>query len=175
MAYRTVGAVIGGGLVIGFAATLYAAAVRSLPPSSIEPDTATRAVRVSHRHQMVADCRHIASPPSCVGQLRDGDTATVVRFVQTGVEPSALHPASATVRLTLPHKQGSQEQVATLQIGQWLVDWSGAPALDKLDVRPDSHLEVTLATVSGACVQKGDRCELISGVRERHIRVTEAK
>jgi hypothetical protein len=113
-------------------------------------------------------------PPSCVGQLSEGDTATVVRFVRADVEPSALRAGGATVRLALPRKQGSQQQVAMLQTGRWLVDWSGAPELEQLDVRPDSHLQVALATVSGACVQKGDRCELVSGVRERRIRITDA-
>lgn len=113
-------------------------------------------------------------PPSCVAQLREGDTATVVRFVRAGVEPSALRAGGATVRLALPQKQGSQEQVAMLRTGRWLVDWSGAPELEQLDVRPDSHLQVALATVSGACVQKGDRCRLVSGVRERRIRITDA-
>jgi hypothetical protein len=176
VAFRTFSAAIGGGLVLGFAATLYAAAVGSLrPPSSIEPDPGTQAVRVSHRHQTVVDCRHVALPPSCTARLRDGDTATMIRFVRTGVDSAALHPASATVRLAFPHQLGSQEQVARLAIGQWLVDWRGAPKLEKLDVRGDAHVEVALSTVSGACVQKGDRCVLVSGVRERHIRITETK
>lgn len=51
MASRMVGAAIGGGLVTRFAATLYAAAVRSLPPSSIGTDAGTQGVRVSHRRQ----------------------------------------------------------------------------------------------------------------------------
>ncbi len=174
VANRIIGAAVGGGLVIGFAATLYAAAVGPLPPTSIEPDGGTRAVRVSHRHRMVVDCRHVAAPSSCAERLRDGDTATTVSFVRTDVEPSTSHPPAA-LRLTFAHQQGPQEQVATLKVGRWLVDWPGSTAPERLDIRADSHLDVSLTTISGACVQRGDRCELVSGVRERRIRVSETE
>jgi hypothetical protein len=62
-----------------------------------------------------------------------------------------------------------------LPIGQWLIDWRGAPRLERLVVRDGSRAEVALSSVSGACVQKGDRCELVADVRERDIRVSETK
>lgn len=168
MAHKTVGVVLSSGLLVGVAAALYPAAVGSLTPGSIEPDKGGQAVRVSHRNQTVVDCRHVASPPSCTGQLLEGDTGTVVSFVRTDVKPSSL-------RLVLPHQQGTQEQVATLPAGKWLVDWSGAPKPEKLDVRGDGRVDISLATVSGACVQSGDRCALVSGVRQRRIRVSRAE
>jgi hypothetical protein len=176
VAHRTVGAVTGGGLAIGFAAALYVAAVRvPPPPTSITPDSGTQAVRILHRHQTVVECRHVALQPSCTAQLIEGDTATTIRFVRAGVVPAALHAAVSTVQFALPHQPGSQEQVATLPLGQWLVDWRGASRLEQLDVREGSPPAVMLSSVSGACVQKGDRCELVAGVRERDIRVNETK
>jgi hypothetical protein len=68
---------------------------------------------------------------------------------------------------------GSQEQVAPLHIGHWLVDWRGAPRLEKLDIRRDKRLQVALATVTGACVESGDHCQLVSGVRARSVNIVE--
>lgn len=164
----------GSALAIGLVATLYRAAITPPPARPIEPDINTQTVRVSHRHQLVVACLHITEPPGCVAQLRDSDTATTVSFVKD-FKPAALHHGGASLRLTLPHLPTSQEQVASLEVGQWLVDWRGAPRVEELDVRPDKRLEVALATVSGACVEAGDRCELVSGVRERNVHVTESQ
>jgi hypothetical protein len=98
----------------------------------------------------------------------EGDTATVVRFERAGMTKAAFDPRERSTRVAFSHRKGQQEQVVMLPVGDWLVDWSGAAAMESLRVRPGAHPRVLLTTVSGACQLKENRCQLVSG---RHLQI----
>ena len=157
------------------AASSASAMSATLPPSSLEPQGKTAPVRVSHRHRAVRECAYVRVPPRCDGRVAEGDTATEVTFARTGVTNASFRPAQTAIKIAFPSRVGGQEQVVVLPVGDWLVDWPGAPRVEQLEVRPGSHLLVALTTASGACALKGDRCELREGFRERRIRVSEGQ
>jgi hypothetical protein len=157
------------------AASRASATGATLPPSSLEPPGKTAPVRVSHRHRTIRECVHVRVPPSCDGRVAEADTATEVTFARTGATNVSFRPAQAVIKIAFPSRVGRQEQVVVLPVGDWLVDWPGAPRIEQLEVRPGSHLQVALTTASGACALEGDRCELREGFRERRIRVSEGQ
>jgi hypothetical protein len=146
-----------------------------LPPSSLEPPGKTAPVRISHRHRTIRECVHVRVPPSCNGRVSEGDTATTVTFARTGATSVSLRPAQAAIKVAFPNRVGPQEQVVVFPVGDWLVDWPGAPRVEQLTVRPGSAPQVALATASGACSLESERCELLEGVRERRIQVSEGQ
>jgi hypothetical protein len=155
--------------------TLDAASMRTaFPPSSVRPDIKTQAVRVSHRHRSIAECIHVAVSATCVGRVADADTGTSLTFERAGVANAALDGAHGRVRVVFPHLRGAQQQLLALPIGDWVVDWPGNARLERLSVRAGTRTEVALATISGACELKAGHCELIPGVRERRIRISDS-
>lgn len=84
-----------------------------------------------------------------------------------------LDSEHAEPRVFLPHQTGPQEQTIDLPVGEWLVDWPDSQKLERLEIRPGTRPHVALATTSGACELKANRCELLPGIRERRIRVRE--
>lgn len=144
------------------------------PPSSLEPSDKTAPVQVSHRHRAIVECVRVPKKASCVGRIADGDTAAVVRFERADVTTVALDPLRAEPRAVFPHHAGPQEQTIDLPVGEWLVDWLDSQKLERLDIKPGTRTQVALATASGACELKADRCELLPGIRERRIHVSQA-
>jgi hypothetical protein len=164
------------GLTLLWPTSLDASATHTTrPPSSIEPEGKTEPLRVSHRHRAIVECINVPRRTTCAGRVAEGDTAAIVRFERTGVVTAALDPTQAAISLVFPHRTGPQEQTISLPVGEWLVDWPGSEKLERLEIRPGARMHVALATTSGACELKADRCELVPGVRERRIRVSEAR
>jgi hypothetical protein len=157
------------------AASRASATGATLPPSSLEPPGKTAPVRVSHRHRVIRECVYVRLPPRCDGRVSEGDTGTEVTFARSGATNVSFRPAQAAIKIVFPSRSGPQEQVVVLPVGDWLVDWPGASRVVELEVRPGSNLQVSLATASGACSLKGERCELMDGFRERRIRVLEGQ
>jgi hypothetical protein len=157
--------------------SLGAAARRTaaVPPSSLQPKAKTAPVRVSHRHRSIVQCARAPQGASCVGRVSDADTAAVVRFERSDVVATALNPTSGAVRVSFPHRAGPQEQTLDLPVGEWVVDWLGSERIERINVHPETPLHVALASTSGACKLKVDHCELLPGVRERYIRVSEGR
>jgi hypothetical protein len=163
------------GLPLLLPTSLAASAPRTAkPPSSIEPEGKAEPVRVSHRHRTIVECMSVPLRTACAGRIGEGDTAAVVRFERSGVT-AALDPAQRAISVVFPHRSGPQEQTIGLPIGEWLVDWPGSDKLERLEIKPGARMLVALATTSGACELKTDSCELVPGVRERRIRVSEAR
>lgn len=163
------------GLVLISTASLEAASIPLAPPGSIEPRERIAAVRVSHRHRAIVECVRVPQRASCVGRVAEADTAAVVRFERMGVVTVGLNPAQGAVRVVFPHQAGPQEQVVSLAVGGWLVDWPESEKLERLEIKPGTRMQVALATTSGACEYKDDTCELLPGVRERRIRISEVQ
>lgn len=163
------------GLVLLSPSSLDAASIPLAPPGSIEPREKVAAVRVSHRHRAIVECIRVPQRASCVGRVAEGDTGAVVRFERMGVVTVGLNPAQGAVRVVFPHQSGPQEQVVSLAVGAWLVDWPDSEKLERLDIKPGTRMQVALATTSGACEFKGDTCELLPGVRERRIRISDVR
>ena len=162
------------GLVLLSPASLDATSIPLAPPGSLEPRELVAAVRVSHRHRAIVECIRVPKRASCVGRVAEADTGAIVRFERTGVVTVGLTPAPGAVRVVFPHHAGPQEQVVRLGVGPWLVDWRESERLERLEIEPGTRMQVALATTSGACEYKHDTCELLPGVRERRIRISEA-
>jgi hypothetical protein len=163
------------GLVLLCPASPDAASIPLAPPGSIEPKEPVAAVRVSHRHRAIVECIRVPKRASCVGRVAEADTGAIVRFERMGVVTVGLTSAQGAVRVVFPHQAGPQEQVVRLAVGPWLVDWRESVKLERLEIRPGTRMQVALATTSGACEYKHDTCELLPGVRERRIRISEAQ
>ncbi|HVY25755.1 MAG TPA: hypothetical protein VHB79_04360 [Polyangiaceae bacterium] len=140
------------------------------PPSSLEPPEAPVTVRVTHRHRAVRQCVSLKEPRICTGRELEADTATTVRFERVGVSSAAMMPDTGTPHVTFPRHVGPQEQSIKLAVGDWLVDWPGAPSIGHLRVAAGAHPLVSLVTSSGRCRFEGERCELDS-VRSRQLAV----
>lgn len=163
------------GLVL-FSATSSGAAGRPLaPPGSIEPKEKVAAVRVSHRHRAIVECVRVPKQAACVGRVAEADTGAVVRFERMGVVTVGLNPGQGAVRVVFPRQAAPQEQVISLGVGPWLVDWPDSEKLQRLDIKPGARMQVALATTSGACELKNDTCELRPGVRERRIQIHDVR
>jgi len=163
------------GLVLLWPQSLDATSLPLAPPGSIEPREKVAAVRVSHRHRAIVQCTRVPQRASCVGRVAEADTGAVVRFERMGVGTVGLKPAQESVRVVFPHQTGPQEQVVNLAVGSWLVDWPDSEKLERLDLDPGTRMQVALATTSGACAFKNDACELLPGVRERRIRISDVR
>jgi hypothetical protein len=163
------------GLVLLWPPSLDATSIPLAPPGSIEPKEKVAAVRVSHRHRAIVQCIRVPQRATCVGRVAEGDTGVVIRFERMGVVAVGLNPAQSAVRVVLPHKSGPQEQVVSLAVGAWLVDWPEFERLERLEIKPGSRMQVALATTSGACELKDDTCELRPGARERRLRISEVR
>lgn len=145
------------------------------PPGSIEPKEKVAAIRVSHRHRAIVECVRVPKQATCVGRVAEGDTGAVVRFERVGVVTVGLSPGQGAVRVVFSHQSAPQEQVISLGVGAWLVDWPDSEKLERLDIKPGARMQVALDTTSGACELENDTCELRSGVRERRIRVSDVR
>lgn len=145
------------------------------PPSSLQPKAKATRVRISHRHRSIVQCVRAPHASSCLGRVADADTAAVIRFERSEVATAALHPARGGQRVVFAHQAGPQEQTIDLAVGEWLLDWLDSEKLERIDVHSDTSMHVALATTSGACELRTDRCELLPGVRERHIQVSELR
>lgn len=95
--------------------------------------------------------------------------------MRAGVSSASFRGGEGSIKVVFATRQGPQEQVVAFPIGDWLVDWHGAPRIEYLRVRPGSAPQVALATVSGACELTVNRCDLNNGFQERHIRVRDAR
>lgn len=144
------------------------------PPSSLRPAAKTQVVRISHRHRAIVECVRVASSPSCVSHVVDADTATRLSLDPIGVVAASFEPSHGSVPVVFRHQVGPREQQVVLPVGSWLVNWPGASKLERLEVRAGVRTEVALATVSGVCEVKADRCVLIAGPREQRIHVAHA-
>jgi hypothetical protein len=144
-----------------------------VPPSSLQPVAKTAPVMVTHRHRATRECVKRPAPAVCLAREVEGDTATMVRFERTGMTNAVFDPGARSTRVVFSHRMAEQEQVVVLPVGDWLVDWPGAEAIETLRVRPGAHPRVAMTTRSGACQLKQDRCELVSA-RNLHISVTDA-
>jgi hypothetical protein len=163
------------GLVLLSPTSLDATSFPLAPPGSVEPREKVVAVRVSHRHRAIVECIRVPQRASCVGRVADADTGAVVRFERMEVVTVGLKPTQAAVGVVFPHQAGPQEQVVNLPVGGWLVDWPDYEKLERLDLEPGTRSQVALATTSGACEFKDDSCELLPGVRERRIRISDVR
>lgn len=165
------------GIATFYCASLEAAArdTAPKPPSSLEPDGKTAPVRISHRHRAIVECVRVPKQARCLGRVADGDSAAVVRFSRAAISTVAFEGPRAEPRAVFPHRAGPQEQVLDLPVGPWLVDWADSQKFERLDVRPGIRVHLALATTSGACELKADRCELLPGVRERHMSLSKAR
>ncbi|HEX2872464.1 MAG TPA: hypothetical protein VHP33_14445 [Polyangiaceae bacterium] len=163
------------GLVLFSATSSGAAGPPLAPPGSIEPKEKVAAVRVSHRHRAIVSCVRVPKQATCARRVAEGDTAAVVRFERMGVVTVGLNQGQGAVRVVFSHQATPQEQVINLGVGAWLVDWPDSEKLERLDITPGARVQVALVTSSGACELKNDTCELVPGVRERRIRISDVR
>lgn len=162
--------------LVPFSATSSGAAGPPLaPPGSLEPKEKVAAVRVSHRHRAIVECVRVPKQATCAGRVAEGDTGAVVRFERMGVVTVGLSQGQGAVRVVFSHQTAPQEQLVSLGVGAWLVDWRDSEKLERLDIKPGARVQVALATTSGACELKNDTCELVPGVRERRIRISDVR
>jgi hypothetical protein len=143
------------------------------PPSSLRPAARTAVVRLSHRHRAVRECFRLHAARSCLSNIAEADTATVVELERTSVTAAMLEPDTRSVRVVFPHHAGPQEQALDLPLGEWVVDWPGADKIERLHVDARSKPRIVLLTVSGACRLRENRCELVPG-QLRHVVVSDA-
>jgi hypothetical protein len=152
-----------------------AAGPPTAPPGSIAPKEKVAPVRVSHRHGAIVECVRVPKRASCAGRVAEGDTGAVVRFERVGVVTVGLNQGQGAVRVVFSHQAAPQEQVISLGVGAWLVDWPDFEKLERLDIKPGARMQVALVTTSGACELENDTCELRPGVRERRIRISDVR
>jgi hypothetical protein len=147
------------------------------PPSSVEPETRARPVRVSHHHQRVKACdlAKARTGAHCVASLEEASSSATVVF-QSILYPSTTDDdARHRVTLKLSDRIGRQEDRIELPLGRWLVDWLGYPAVRRLSVDRRSSPSILLETTSGRCSLEGNRCRMQRETVSRRLRVRDAK
>jgi len=137
-------------------------------PSSFHQPGA--AVRITHRHESVIECRVAAADGECVEQRINAPAGVDVLWSPIS-DPLISTPTEdrAPLRVSLPRASGSSSLETRVPAGAWQFSWADQQAA--LRVPPGGRLQVRLGTISGRCIRDQKACKLESNAtrRETHV------
>lgn len=147
---------------------LFCATGAQKKPSSLHQPGA--AVRITHRHELVTECRVAAADGACV-ELRVKAPAGVDLLWAPISDPLISTPTEdrSPIRLSLPPSLGLSSIDARIPAGAWQFSWSNQRAA--LRVPAGGRMQVRLSTISGRCVRQQLACKLDGDATRRETQV----